>query len=94
MREFPQVNEGFAKAKEDEATAAVKNVMHSVCDNEITLHSVVAGGLHHWMVNAGRAFAGFAVDDQVLRDMFHYFESRASSEPKKKLDELLKAQEN
>lgn len=94
VKEFPTVNEGFAKAAEQQATEAVRAVMHMVCENEIMLHSVVAGGLTAWMNHATRAFSGMPVDDQIIRDMFHYFESRADSDPKKKLDELLKAAAN
>ncbi len=94
MKEFPHVNTGEAATREAEAVMAVKAAMHAVCENPIQLHSIVAGGLHHWMVNGARAFAGLAVGDQTLRDMFHYFASRADSDPKGTLDRLLKAQEN
>jgi len=95
MNEFPFVNtDDNAKTREAEAVMAVKAAMHAICENEILLHSIVAGGLLHWMVNGSKAFSGLAVGDQTLRDMFHYFKARADQNPSKRLDDLLKAQEN
>lgn len=76
---------------EAEAVEAVKACMRSVCASEIQLLAIVAGGEYHWMKNAGKAFAGMAVPDQVLHDMFRYFKARAGEQPSKQLDAILKA---
>ncbi len=94
LQEFPLVNTGDAKGRETEAVNAIKEALYAICGNELLLHSIVAGGLTHWMVNGSRAFAGLAVGDQTLRDIFHYLRARADIDPKKKLDELLKAAAN
>jgi hypothetical protein len=74
-----------------EAEMAVRDVMRSVMASDVCLLAIVSGGEHHWMLNAGKAFAGMAVPDQVLHDMFRYFKAQAGPNPSKTLDAVLKA---
>lgn len=76
-----------------EAEQAVRDTLRSVMGSDVCLLSIVAGGEHHWMLNASKAFAGMAVPDQVLHDMFKYFKAHAGPEPSKMLDAVLKAKE-
>ena len=80
----------LAEVMTEEAALAINHLMKTVMANPIQLHSIVAGGLHHWMIHSSKAFAGMAVDDQVLRDIFHYFKQHADPNPAKTLDELMR----